>query len=51
MYLYSLGMTKQSNINGLSKKDKSILVPTFVYVLLSNLFIFQQFIDVSLIQL
>jgi len=30
------------NINILSIKDKSILVQTFVYVLLSNLFIFGQ---------
>ena len=28
-------------MKGLSKKDKSILVQTFVYVLLSNLFIFE----------
>jgi len=33
------------------KKDKSILVQTFVYVLLSNLSIFGQTIDVSLIKL
>ena len=36
----------KSNINSLSKKDKSILVQTFVYVLLSYLFIFGQTIDV-----
>jgi len=41
----------KSNINSLSKKDKSILVQTFVYVLLYNLFIFGQTIDVSLIKL
>ena len=41
----------KSNINSLSKKDKSILVQTFVYVLLTNLFIFGQTIDVSLIKL
>jgi len=41
----------KSNIKSLSKKDKSILVQTFVYVLLSNLFIFGQTIDVSLIKL
>jgi len=41
----------KSNINSLSKKDKSMLVQTFVYVLLSNLFIFGQTIDVSLIKL
>jgi len=41
----------KSNINSLSKKDKSILVQSFVYVLLSNLFIFGQTIDVSLIKL
>jgi len=41
----------KSNINSLSKKDKSILVQTFVYVLLSNLLIFGQTIDVSLIKL
>ena len=41
----------KSNINSLSKKDKSILVQTFVYVLLSNLCIFGQTIDVSLIKL
>ena len=41
----------KSNINSLSKKDKSILVQTFVYALLSNLFIFGQTIDVSLIKL
>ena len=41
----------KSNTNSLSKKDKSILVQTFVYVLLSNLFIFGQTIDVSLIKL
>ena len=40
----------KSNIDSLSKKDKSILVQTFVYVLLSNLFIFEQTIDVSLIK-
>ena len=32
----------KSNINSLSKKDKPNLVQTFVYVLLSNLFIFRQ---------
>ena len=37
----------KSNIIRLSKKDKSILVQTFVYVLLSNLFISGQTIDVS----
>jgi len=41
----------KSNINSLSKKDKSILVQTFVYVLLSNLLIFGKTIDVSLIKL
>jgi len=41
----------KSNINSLSKKDKSILVQTFVYVLFSNLFIFGQTIDASLIKL
>ena len=42
----------KSNINSLSlEKDKSILVQTFVYVLLSNLFIFGQTIDASLIKL
>jgi len=41
----------KSNTNSLSKKDKSILVQTFVYVLLSNLFIFGKTIDVSLIKL
>ena len=41
----------KSNINSLSKKDKSILDQTFVYVLLSNPFIFGQTIDVSLIKL
>jgi len=35
----------------LFKKDKSILVQTYVYVLLSNLFFFGQTIDVSLIKL
>jgi len=40
-----------SNINSLSKNDKLILVQTFVYILLSNLFIFGQTIDVSLIKL
>jgi len=40
----------KSNINILSKKCKSILVQTFVYVLLSNPF-FKQTIDVSLINL
>jgi len=35
----------------LSKKDKSIFVQTFVYVLLSNLFIFGQTIDASFIKL
>jgi len=39
----------KSNINSLSKKDKAMLVQTFVYVLLSNLYIFGQTIDVSLI--
>ena len=37
-------------INSLSKKDKSILVQTFVCVLLSSLFIFGKTIDVSLIK-
>jgi len=41
----------KSNINSLFKKDKSILVQTFVYVLFSNLFISGQTIDVSLIKL
>jgi len=41
----------KSNIKSLSKKDKSILVQTFVYVLLSNLFIFGQTFDASLIKL
>jgi len=41
----------KSNINSLSKIDKSILVQVFVYVLLSNLFIFGQTIDVLLIKL
>jgi len=41
----------KSNINNLSKKDKPILVQTFVYVLLSNLLIFGQTIDVSLTKL
>jgi len=41
----------RSNINSLSKKDKLILVQTFVYILLSNLFIFGKTIDVSLIKL
>ena len=41
----------KSNINSLSKKDESILVQTFVYVLLCNLFIFGQTIDVSFIKL
>jgi len=41
----------ESYINSLSQKDKSILVQTFVYILLSNLFIFGQTIDVSLIKL
>ena len=43
----------KSNINSLPKKDKSILLQTFVYVLLSNLFIFGQTIAtcISLIQL
>ena len=41
----------KSNTNSLSKKDKSIMVQTFVYVLLSNLFIFGKTIDVSLIKL
>ena len=41
----------KSNINSLPKNDKSILVQTFVYILLSNLFIFGQTIDVSLIKL
>jgi len=40
-----------SNINSLSKKDKSILVQSFVYVLLSNLFIFGKTIDDSFIKL
>jgi len=41
----------KSKINSLSKKDKSILVQNFVYVLLANLFMFGQTIDVSLIKL
>jgi len=41
----------KSNINSLFKKDKSILIQTFVYVLLSNLFIFGQTINASLIKL
>jgi len=41
----------KSNNNSLSRKDKSILVQTFVYVLLSNPFNFGQTIDVSLIKL
>jgi len=41
----------KSNNNSLSKKEKSILGQTFVYVLLSNLFISGQTIDVSLIKL
>jgi len=41
----------KSNFNSLSKKDESILVQTFVYVLLCNLFIFGQTIDVSLLKL
>jgi len=41
----------KSNINSLSKKDISILVQFFVYVLLANFFIFGQTIDVSLIKL
>jgi len=41
----------KSNINSLSKKERSILLQTFVYVLLSNLFIFGQTIDASLIKL
>jgi len=41
----------KSNINSLSKKVKSIVVQTFVYVLLSNLFIFGQSVDVLLIKL
>jgi len=42
----------KTNNHNLSKQDKSILVQTFVYLLLFNLFdIFWQTIDVSLIKL
>jgi len=46
-----LHFQKLEMINSFSKKDKSILVQTFVYVLLFNPFIFGQTIDVSLIKL